>query len=156
MKSLIDFFTSLGAWNWFVVAAVMTLLESIIPGVHFMWFGIAAVIIGVLVLVLMTVLALPLSLPTQLVLFAVLSMAIIYYARRYWSPQDIKTDSPDLNERGLQYVGRTVTVIEAIHRGRGKVRVGDTVWTAEGPDLPEGARAKVTGANGIVLVVADK
>jgi hypothetical protein len=34
------------------------------------------------------------------------------------------------------------------------VRVGDTLWNAEGPDLPKGARAKVTGTNGTVLIVA--
>ena len=89
----------------------------------------------------------------QLVVFALLSLAIILVARRYWAPQTIKTDAPDLNERGMQYVGRTVTVVEPIARGRGKVQVGDTVWTAEGPDMPEGARAKVTGVNGTVLVV---
>lgn len=147
MQSLIDFFWNLGAWNWFIVAALMGLLESIIPGVHFMWFGMAAVVMGGLVL------ALPMSLQVQLVLFALIAIALIWIARRYWSPQSIKTDAPDLNYRGQQYVGRIVTVVETIHRGRGKVQVGDTVWTAEGPDMPEGARAKVTGVNGTVLVV---
>ena len=49
--------------------------------------------------------------------------------------------------------GRIVTVAQAIQRGRGKVQIGDSVWTAEGPDMPEGARAKVTCVNGTVLVV---
>ena len=147
MQQLTDFFWSLGAWNWFIVAAAMGLLEAIVPGVHFMWFGIAAVIMGALVLML------PLPIASQLVLFALLSLSIIWIVRRYWSPQALAHDVPGLNERGLQYVGRVVTVVEPIRRGRGKVQVGDTVWTAEGPDLPEGARAKVTGVNGTVLVV---
>jgi len=33
------------------------------------------------------------------------------------------------------------------------VRVGDTVWQAEGPDAPAGSRVKVTAARGTVLVV---
>lgn len=148
MKPLIDFVWDLGAWNWFIIAAAMGLLETIIPGVHFMWFAMAAVVMGMMVLVL------PLSLPIQLVLFALISLSFIVIARRFWAPQSIKTDAPALNERGLQYVGRTVTVVEAIERGRGKVQVGDTVWSAEGPDMPTGARAKVTGVNGTVLVVA--
>jgi membrane protein implicated in regulation of membrane protease activity len=147
MKPAIDFVLSLGAWNWFIVAAAMGLLETIIPGVHFMWFGMAAIAMGAIVL------ALPLSLPVQLVMFAILSIGLILVARRYWAPQTMKTDAPDLNDRGHQYVGRIVTVAEAIDRGRGKVQVGDTVWTAEGPDMPEGARAKVTGVNGTVLIV---
>ncbi len=147
MKPVMDFLLGPGAWNWFIVAAVMGLLETIIPGVHFMWFGMAAVAMGGIVL------ALPLSLPVQLVVFAVLSIGLILFARRYWAPQSMATDAPDLNDRGQQYVGRIVTVAEAIHRGRGKVQIGDSVWTAEGPDMPEGARAKVTGVNGTVLVV---
>jgi membrane protein implicated in regulation of membrane protease activity len=83
-----------------------------------------------------------------------ISLATILIARRYWSPQGMMTDAPDLNVRGAQYVGRIVTVVEAIERGRGKVQVGDTVWSAEGPDMPAGARAKVTGVNGTVLVIA--
>jgi membrane protein implicated in regulation of membrane protease activity len=147
MAPVIDFFLGLGAWNWFIIAAAMGLLETIVPGVHFMWFGMAAVAMGGIVL------ALPLSLPAQLVAFAILSLGLILVARRYWAPQSMKTDAPDLNDRGRQYVGRIVTVAEAIERGRGKVQVGDTVWTAEGPDMPEGARAKVTGVNGTVLIV---
>ncbi len=147
MKPVIDFFLELGAWNWFIIAAAMGLLETIIPGVHFMWFGMAAVLMGGIVL------AMPLSLPVQMVVFAILSIGLILIARRYWAPQSMKTDAPNLNDRGQQYVGRTVTVAEAIQRGRGKVQVGDTVWTAEGPDMPEGARAKVTGINGTVLIV---
>lgn len=149
MSTLTDFFWGLGAWNWFVIAAALMLLEAIVPGVHFMWFGIAAVIMGGIVLVV------PMPLALQLVLFAALALGIIFLARRFWNTEEIKPDVPDLNERGSQYVGRLVTVVEPIHRGRGKVQVGDTVWTAEGPELPQGARAKVTGVNGTVLVVVE-
>jgi membrane protein implicated in regulation of membrane protease activity len=148
MTQITEFFLSLGAWNWFIVAALMGLLETIIPGIHFMWFGLAAVVMGGLVLLM------PIDLPIQLIIFALLSLAMILIAQRYWSPQEIVTDEPDLNERGQQYVGRIVTVVQPIDRGRGKVRVGDTVWTAEGPDMAEGARAKVTGVKGTVLIVA--
>ncbi len=147
MKPVMEFLLGLGAWNWFIVAAAMGLLETIVPGVHFMWFGIAAVAMGGLVL------AMPMSLPVQLVVFAAFSIGMIVFARRYWAPQQMTTDAPDLNDRGQQYVGRIVTVTDAIHRGRGKVQIGDSVWTAEGPDMPEGARAKVIGANGTVLLV---
>lgn len=148
MNIITDFFTSLGAWNWFIVAAIMALLETVVPGIHFMWFGLAAVVLGVIVLLL------PMPVAAQLVVFGIVSLAMILIARRYWSAQEMQTDAPDLNVRGQQYVGRIVTVVEPIERGRGKVQVGDTVWTAEGPDLPEGGRAKVTGVNGTVLIVS--
>jgi membrane protein implicated in regulation of membrane protease activity len=33
------------------------------------------------------------------------------------------------------------------------VRVGDTVWNAQGSDTPQGARVKITGTNGTCLLV---
>jgi membrane protein implicated in regulation of membrane protease activity len=44
-------------------------------------------------------------------------------------------------------------VEDAIQNGRGKVRVGDTVWLAEGPDAPSGASVRVIAAKATVLVV---
>ena len=41
---LSEFFWNLGAWNWFIVAVALFALESVVPGVHFVWFGIAAVL----------------------------------------------------------------------------------------------------------------
>ncbi len=147
MQTITDFFSNLGAWNWFILAAVMMMLESVIPGVHFMWFGMAAVAMAFVTL------AVPMPFAYQLVLFALLSLVSIYIARRYWAPQDLVTDNPELNNRGQQYVGRTVTVVEPITNGRGKVSVGDTVWSAEGADTPAGANVKVTGVKGTVLQV---
>ena len=54
---------------------------------------------------------------------------------------------------GAQYIGREVLVEEAISGGRGKVRVGDTVWPAQGSDAAKGARVKITGNSGTVLIV---
>lgn len=68
-------------------------------------------------------------------------------------PAVLKTDQPDLNQRGGQLVGRIVVVEEAIEGRRGKVRVGDTLWPAEGPDLPAGAEVRVMAAKATVLLV---
>jgi membrane protein implicated in regulation of membrane protease activity len=92
--------------------------------------------------------------PWQLVAFAVLTVATVFVARRFAGADAVPSDAPNLNMRGAQYVGRLVTVEEPIRGGRGKVRVGDTVWQAEGADAPAGARVKVTGIRGTVLVVA--
>ena len=68
-------------------------------------------------------------------------------------PSVLKTDQPDLNRRPDQLVGRVVAVEEAITHGRGKVRIGDTLWIVEGPDAPAGAEVRVTAAQGAVLRV---
>jgi hypothetical protein len=64
-----------------------------------------------------------------------------------------ESDQPHLNQRGQQLAGRIVVVAEAIEGGRGKVRVGDTLWAAEGPESPPGAEVRIVAANASVLVV---
>lgn len=144
---LTDFFWNLGAWNWFIVAVALMALESVVPGVLFVWFGLAAVIVGFLGITI------DIAWEWQLVAFAIISCVTVFLARRYASPDVTHSDEPDLNARATQYVGRVVTVEEAIADGRGKVRVGDTVWNALGSDAPQGARVKITGTNGNCLVV---
>jgi len=144
---LSEFFWNLGVWNWFVVAVVLATLESFVPGVHFVWFGVAAVIVGALSLIV------DIPWEWQLIAFAIISCITVFFARRYASPEVAASDEPDLNARALQYVGRVVTVEQAIAGGRGKVRVGDTVWNAQGSDAPAGAQVRVTGTDGNCLVV---
>jgi membrane protein implicated in regulation of membrane protease activity len=69
------------------------------------------------------------------------------------SPSD---HHPDINAPGSQFIGRIVVVEDAITRGRGKVRAGDTVWLAEGEDAAAGSRVLVTGVNGTALVVTNE
>jgi membrane protein implicated in regulation of membrane protease activity len=68
-------------------------------------------------------------------------------------PTVSRSDQPDLNRRGAQLIGQVLVVAEAIEGGRGKVRVGDTLWAVEGPDAPAGAEVRVTAAKATVLVV---
>ena len=137
-----------GPWLWFVVAVLLFLLETAIPGVHFLWFGMAAAAMGTIALLL------PVDWQWQIVLFSLLSFATVYLVRRSGAADAARSDEPVLNVRGAQYIGRKVKVEEAIRNGRGKVRVGDTVWAAEGEDAAHGAEVTVTGVNGTVLVVS--
>ena len=63
------------------------------------------------------------------------------------------SSEPHLNQRTAQLIGRQGIVAEEFVAGRGKVRIGDTVWLAEGPDAATGAAVRVTGVNGMSLVV---
>ena len=45
MRELLPF---LGQWSWWVIGAILLLLELVLPGVFFMWLGIAALVIGVI------------------------------------------------------------------------------------------------------------
>ena len=68
-------------------------------------------------------------------------------------PAVSQSDQPDLNQRASQLVGRILVLAEAIEGGRGRVRVGDTLWQVEGPHLPCGAEVKVVAAKATLLQV---
>ncbi len=149
-----DFLASLGHWNWFIAGALLMALETIIPGVHFLWFGLSAMIVGLIVTAFATMGAGDvLTLPWQLVLFAGLSVIAVFGVRRFADAQDVESAEKDLNDRSAQYLGRVVVVEDAISGGRGRVRVGDTLWMASGADAPKGAHVRITGAKGSVFVV---
>jgi membrane protein implicated in regulation of membrane protease activity len=133
---------------WFAVAVLLFVLETIVPGIHFLWFGAAAVIVGALAL------AVPMAWQMQLIVFSVVAIVSVFLVRRSGSGANAQTDEPVLNVRGAQYIGRLVIVEESIRNGRGKVRVGDTIWGAQGEDAAAGTEVEVTGVNDTVLVVA--
>jgi len=147
MQSLYALFAGFGPWNWFILAVLLFILETVVPGVHFLWFGLAAVVVGMLAL------AIGFAWPWQVVAFGIISVLMVFWVRRFYRVEAAQTDLPDLNIRGQQYIGRSLVVEQAIQNGRGKVRVGDTLWAAEGPDTPAGTRVTVTAAKGTVLVV---
>lgn len=149
MSALVDFFSGLGPWNWVIFGVLLMALETIIPGVYLLWFGIAALVVGTLLFAVGDAV----SQPWQLVLFAVISVATVFAVRRFANLQDVESEDRDLNQRSAQYFGRVVVVEDAISGGRGRVRVGDTLWPASGADTPKGTRVRITGAHGTVFTV---
>jgi len=143
-----EYFSTLLFWHWWILALALIIVEMVAPGFFLMWIGGAAAVTG-----LVTMIAPSLPWQAQFVLFGVLAIASVVGARYYFKLNPIQTTDATLNRRGAQYVGRTFSLEEAIVNGIGKVRVGDSVWRAEGPDLPVGDRVKVTGVDGAALKV---
>jgi hypothetical protein len=156
MGSITATLLGLGPWLWLILAVLLMALETVVPGVHFLWFGMAASVTGVIALALGSfapATAAAFTWPLQVILFALLSFATVFVVRRWARAEQADSDLPDLNVRAQQYVGRAFVVAEPISGGRGKVKVGDTLWQAEGPDAPAGAQVRVTGTRGTVLTV---
>jgi inner membrane protein len=137
-------FNELGPWNWMVLGFVLLALEIILPGFFLLWIGIAALIVGALSLALWD--AGFWTWHVQVLLFLALSLVAAYVGKRIMKASGDVSDQPLLNQRGAQLIGRVATLSEPIANGRGRVRIGDTMWRVAGPDLPAGARVKVTGA----------
>jgi membrane protein implicated in regulation of membrane protease activity len=134
-------------WLWLVGAALLAILEIFLPGVFLVWIAAAAALTGVVAALL------PLGPPFQLVLFALFAIASVYAGRRQYERNLVPSADPMLNDRVARLIGRTVIVETAIEDGSGRVRVGDGVWNARGPDVPVGARVRVTGGQGTCLTV---
>ncbi len=48
MTALADLIANLGPWNWVFAGLILMSLETLVPGVHFLWFGLSAVLVGII------------------------------------------------------------------------------------------------------------
>ena len=145
---VLQYLETLAYWDWFIAGLVLVILEIFAPGAVFLWLGIAAGVVGAVVFF-----APYLDWKFQFTLFAVLSVVSIVVSRRYLKRRPLETDHPNLNRRGAQYVGRELILDAALSGGRGRLRGDDTTWRVEGPDLPVGAKVRVTAVNGATLKI---
>jgi membrane protein implicated in regulation of membrane protease activity len=138
----------LGAWTWFIGGVLLLILEVLAPGTFFLWFGVAAIVTGIVAMIH------DFGWQTELILFAVLAIVFVVVGRRYFSYDGKRSDQPLLNERAARLIGRDFTLAEPIVGGTGKLRIDDSSWRITGPDLPSGTRVRVTGHDGALLTVA--
>ncbi len=140
-------FDMLGGWTWWILGLALLAVEVIVPGFFFLWFGIAAILIGVSALLF----AWPWQL--QIVGFGVLSLISAIIGSKLVGYRNVPSDDPDLNIRAARLKGRTFVLAEPIEAGSGRMKVDDSVWRVAGPDLPAGAKVMVTGSDGTTLTV---
>jgi membrane protein implicated in regulation of membrane protease activity len=140
--------TPIGPYLWMIGGLVLAIFEMFVPGVYLLWFGLAGVATGLLVWFW------PLEFNGELIsfaIFAVISVAIGRVVTR--RANDAAGEQPFLNRRADGLVGRIVILTGAIENGAGRLSVDDTIWRVEGPDMPAGSRAVITGVSGTTLKV---
>ncbi len=134
-------------WNWWLLGVVLMAIEAIVPYFFFLWMGVAALLVGLVLTVLPE-----LTWPWQALLFAVLSFGSIVIWQ--WRLRRYPTQTADslLNRRGHQYVGRVFTLDAPVMNGHGKIRVDDSTWKVlVDQDCPAGARLRIVGVDGVIL-----
>jgi membrane protein implicated in regulation of membrane protease activity len=134
-------------WSWLALGLVLAIGEMIIPGVFLIWLAVAAILTGLLAW------AVPIAVPLQIVIFAVLSIVLVFTGKRYLGRNPITPLDPAMNDRGARLQGEVVTITHAIDGGSGRARHGDTEWLVKGPDAEPGTRMRVSGHDGAVLLV---
>jgi hypothetical protein len=148
MDTIFEQFT---VWHWLVFGGIFLILELTTCSGFLLWIGIASFLVGGIVYFLPNIIW-----PWQLLCFSVLSLFSCLLWWRYLKHFNEDNDQPVLNQRASQYIGRTLTLESSIENGRGRVKVGDTLWRVSGEDMPEGTRVEVVSVDGVLLMVKKK
>ena len=133
-------------WLWLIGGVLLLILEVIAPGFFLMFLGAAAIATGVFTLLF------GLGIVPQLALFALYALIAVLGGRRFYAQRRPSTD-PLLNDRVGRLVGKSVTVVAAVDEHGGRVRVGDSEWSARGGPAEVGERVRITGVDGNCLKV---
>jgi membrane protein implicated in regulation of membrane protease activity len=128
-------------WQWWVLAGVLLIVEVLAPGTFFLWLAVSAAAVGLLVWLLPAT-----SVEAAWALFAVLGVVSVVMVLKF-RKRPREDAATKLNKRGQEYIGRTFELTEAIHNGKGKLKIGDTLWTVYGPDLAAGTRVEVVAVD---------
>lgn len=143
-----EILSGINYWHWLIIGIVLLSLEMVFGAYYFLWMGIAAGIVGVIMFFVP-------SLPwlAQVIIFTVLSLTSFVLFKLYQKRNPVISDQPTLNKRGQQYVGRIFTLSEPIINGIGKVKVDDTTWKVSGEDMQAGSKVRVIAVDGIIFKV---
>lgn len=134
-------------WLWMIGGVLLLAAEILVPGVFLVWIGIAAVVTGVFAMLF------GIGIAGQLGLFALYSVLAVMVGRRFYGVKGIDGADPMLNDRGARLVGRRVLVVAEVDEDSGRVRVGDSEWSARGEPAKPGERVRITGIEGNCLIV---
>ena len=134
-------------WLWLIGGVLLLILEVIAPGFFLVFLGAAAIATG-----LFTVLF-NLGAAAELALFALYAVIAVLVGRRFYANRTSDSTDPLLNDRAGRLVGKVVTVVATVDDQNGRVRVGDSEWSARGGPAAVGERVRITGVEGNCLTV---
>ena len=125
-----------GALIWLVGGLVLCAAETLAPGTFLIWIGSAAAIVGAIAYFV------ALDLTSQLLLFGALVIVLVMIGRDVYGSLDANPGPLPLS-RAHALIGSEFFLDEAIVRGYGRIRVGDSSWRVAGADCPSGAKVRV-------------
>ena len=134
-------------WLWMIGGIVLLAAETVLPGVFLFWIGIAALVTGLFALLF------GIGIAGQLGLFALYAVLAVFVGRRFYAVRGGDEIDPLLNDRAARLIGRRVVVVTAVDEDSGRVRVGDSEWSARGGPAEPGDHVRITGVDGNCLIV---
>lgn len=140
-------------WHWIVLGLFLSLSEILLTSFVLLWFGLSAIIVGVLMLVF------PLTITVQLFIWVLLSLFFVFGWFKWISPRLKNASLSGMARESM--LGQIGTVIDynSVQPGRGVVRfpapiLGDAEWQFICSDAIEvGNRVIVQEFSGNALIV---
>jgi len=77
----------------------------------------------------------------------------IYLWLQYRARQRELRSPTAAHRSGAKHIGQALVLEAPINNGTGSIRLGNRQWEVRGPNLPAGARVRVTGVDGTVLLI---
>jgi len=86
------------------------------------------------------------------IIFAASVFALYFWRDYRIQQQDLQSATSPLRA-GERYIGQVITLTDEMRDGDGSVKLGTRRWRLRGPTVPAGTRVRVTGVDGVVLIV---
>jgi membrane protein implicated in regulation of membrane protease activity len=134
-------------WWWLIGGVLLLIAEVIAPGFFLLFIGVAAMVTGVFVLLF------NFGLAPALALFAIYTALAVYLGRKVYANRPVPANARYLNDRSGALVGRSAVAVLAIDDHAGRVRLGDSEWSARGGPAEPGERVEIVGVDGNCLMV---
>jgi membrane protein implicated in regulation of membrane protease activity len=129
------------AWLWLIGGVILLIAEVIAPGFFLIFIGAAAMATGLLALLL------GFGVVPQLAVFAIVAyLAVHFGGRRFYASRYDYSADPLLNDPTARLLGK-------IDSNGGRVRVGDSEWSARGGPAAVGDRVRIVDIDGNCLKV---
>ena len=139
-------------WHWMVLGLFLGLAELVIPSFFIIWFGLGAVLVGVVLLV-----APGLGFTAQLALWTLASVGLTIAWFKVFKKQQDKTRAGQA-DNVIGEIGVLVRAVEPFQKGEVRFQrpvMGAEVWTCLADDaIPSGERVRVASVDGQMLRVA--
>lgn len=135
-------------WLWLSLGGILLAAEMLGASGYLLWSGVAALLVSLLVWLV------PLPWEWQGFSFALLTVLSALGWYRWLKARERTQPTSTLNQRGIQLIGRELTLDEALVNGFGHVRIGDSGWRVQAAeDFPAGTPVTVVAVEGVTLKV---
>jgi hypothetical protein len=142
------------AWHWLALALILFSIEMMTGTWDLLWVSIAAAFTSAFAAFAPSEIA---GWEGQLVFFAITTVILLMAGRTLFrSMRENVEEHPTLNKRMAGTLGQRGVVAENFSGGLGRVKLGDTVWSAQsmdGANLASGSAVIVEETDGTVLKV---